>query len=166
MRDLLVPGLDLWGPCVGAIGAGSAQTPIVGERACPISLGNPHLGPSRGNTGSAIKSPQIVEFLKALSVTIGKKMLLIWDRLQAHRSILVREYIDAQRGAIALEFLPAYAPELNPVECIRGYLKSQAMPNFCARDLAHLKQLASSRLRSMQRRSNLITAFWKQAELF
>ena len=93
-------------------------------------------------------------------------MLIIWDRLQAHRSILVREYVAAQRGAIALEFLPAYAPELNPVECIWGYLKSHAMPNFCARDLTHLKRHASSRLRSMQRRSSLVTAFWKQAELF
>ena len=107
----------------------------------------------------SIKSPQIVEFLKALSATTGKKMLIIWDRLQAHRSVLVREYIEAQRGAIALEFLPAYAPELNPVECIWGYLKSHAMPNFCARDLTHLKRHASSRLRSMQRRSSLVTAF-------
>jgi hypothetical protein len=47
----------------------------------------------------SIKSPQIVEFLKALSATIGKKILIIWDRLQAHRSILVREYVESQRGA-------------------------------------------------------------------
>jgi len=40
------------------------------------------------------------------------------------------------------------------------------MPNFCAKDLTHLKQHASSRLRSMQRRCTLVTAFWKQAELF
>jgi transposase len=114
----------------------------------------------------SIKSPQIVEFLKALLATIGQKVLIIWDRLQAHRSILVREYVEQQRGKIALEYLPAYAPELNPVECIWGYLKSHAMPNFCARDLTHLKRHASSHLRSMQRRSTLVSAFWKQAELF
>ena len=114
----------------------------------------------------SIKSPQIVEFLKALSATVGSKVLIIWDRLQAHRSKLVREYVEQQRGAIALEYLPPYAPELNPVECIWGYLKSHAMPNFCARDLPHLKSHASSRLRSMQRRSTLVTAFWRQAELF
>src|SRR4051812_35337358 len=88
----------------------------------------------------SIKSPQIVEFLKALSATIGKKVLIIWDRLQAHRSRLVREYVEQQRGTIALEYLPAYAPELNPVECIWGYLNSHAMPNFCARDLTDLKR--------------------------
>jgi hypothetical protein len=37
---------------------------------------------------------------------------------------------------------------------------------LCARDLAHLGRHASSRLRLMQRRSSLVMAFWKQAELF
>lgn len=53
--------------------------------------------------------------------TIGKKLLIIWDRLQAHRSKLVRQHVENQRGAIALEFLPAYAPELSPTECIWGH---------------------------------------------
>lgn len=114
----------------------------------------------------SIRSPQIVEFLKALSEVIGKKLLIIWDRLQAHKSKLVRAFVEQRNGEIALEYLPAYAPELNPVECIWGYLKSHEMPNFCAKDLGHLKQAARSRLRSMQRRTTLVAAFWKQAELF
>jgi hypothetical protein len=40
------------------------------------------------------------------------------------------------------------------------------MPNYCARDLGDLRQRASRNLRSMQRRGTLVTAFWKQAELF
>jgi transposase len=114
----------------------------------------------------SIKSPQVVEFLKALQRTIGKKLLIVWDRLQAHRSRLVKEYLDTLNGRIALEYLPAYAPELNPVEYIWGYLKHHAMPNFCARDLGHLQHRASRHLRSMQRRATLVTAFWQQAELF
>jgi transposase len=116
--------------------------------------------------GGTIRTPQVIEFLKALQTTIGKKLLIIWDRLQAHRSRLVREHVDAQRSAIALEYLPAYAPELNPVECIWGYLKHHAMPNFCARDLGDLAHRARRHLRSMQRRSTLVCAFWRQAELF
>jgi transposase len=46
-----------------------------------------------------------------------------WDGLQAHRSRLVREHVDLQHRRIALERLPAYAPQLNPVEYIWGYLK-------------------------------------------
>lgn len=107
-----------------------------------------------------------MQFLKALTATIGRKLRIIWDRLQAHRTRLVRDYLEQQRGAIALEYLPPYAPDLNPVECICGYLKSHAMPNLCVRDLAHLGRHASSRLRSMQRRATLVRAFWQQAELF
>lgn len=70
----------------------------------------------------SIKSPRVVEFLKALSATIGKKLLIVWDRLQAHRSRLVKEYLETLKGRLALEYLPAYAPELNPVEYIWGYL--------------------------------------------
>jgi hypothetical protein len=46
----------------------------------------------------------------------GSKLLIIWDRLQAHRSRLVRDWIETQGGDVQLEFLPPYAPELNPVE--------------------------------------------------
>jgi transposase len=114
----------------------------------------------------SIKSPQIVEFLKVLQKTIGRKLLIIGERLQAHRSRIVHQHVEQQRGKIALEYLPPYAPDSNPVECIWGYLKSHAMPNFCARDLTHLGRHASSHLRSMQRRATLVTAYWKQAELF
>jgi len=114
----------------------------------------------------SIKSPQIVEFLKALQAAIGKKLLIIWDRLQAHRSKLVRAHVEAQHGRILIEYLPPYAPELNPVERIWGYLKHHAIPNYCAENFADLTHRARRNLRSMQRRQTLITAFWKPAELF
>ena len=116
--------------------------------------------------GGTIRTPQVIEFLKVLQATIGKKLLIIWDRLQAHRSILVRQHVEAQRGAIALEFLPAYAPEMNPVECVWGYLKHHAMPNYCAQGLGDLAVRARRHLCSMQRRPTLVRAFWQQAELF
>lgn len=123
-------------------------------------------GQARQRDEKAIRSPQVLEFLKALRATIGRKLLIVWDRLQAHRSRLVRQHVEAQRGAIALEYLPAYAPELNPVECIWGDLKHHAMPNYCAAVFGDLKRRARRNLRSMQRRSTLVQAFWKQAELF
>ena len=98
--------------------------------------------------------------------TPGRKLLIVWDGLQAHRSKLVRGYIDSQSGAIAIERRPAYAPELNPVEYIWGYLKHHAMPNYCAADLGDVADRARRNLRSMQRRPTLVRAFWQQAELF
>lgn len=113
----------------------------------------------------AIKGPQIIEFLNALGQQLRKPLLVIWDGLPAHRSALVREYLEALKGAIQIEQLPAYAPELNPTEYIWGHLKHHELANRCAADCADLKTAARNRLRSMQRRPILIRAFWRQAEL-
>ena len=40
----------------------------------------------------AIASQQVVEFLQALERHIDRPLLLIWDRLPAHRSWLVQEF--------------------------------------------------------------------------
>ncbi len=69
-----------------------------------------------------------------------------------------------QHGRIALASLPTYAPELNPIECIWGYLNHHATPNYRGTNLKDVAHRASGNLRSMQRRPRLITAFWKQAE--
>jgi transposase len=66
----------------------------------------------------------------------------------------------------SIDYLPAYAPDMNPVECIWGYLKHHAMPNYCARDLGDVACRARNNLRSMQRRTTLVQAFWKQVDLF
>ena len=65
-----------------------------------------------------IKSEQIVEFLGHLRRQYRQKLLIVWDGLQAHRSRKVRRNIDSTEGDLAIEFLPQYAPELNPVEQI------------------------------------------------
>jgi transposase len=62
--------------------------------------------------------------------------------------------------------LPAYAPELNPVEYIWGRWKQHELPNVCLKDYWQLSQHARRTLRRMRRRPTLMTAFWKQAFLF
>ena len=114
----------------------------------------------------SIKGPQVVSFLSHLMRHIPAKLLIVWDRLTAHRSALVRDFIEAQRGRIYLEWLPGYAPELNPVEYVWGYWKHHELPNFCPRDFTQLTHEARRTLRNMRRRPKLIVAFWKQADLF
>jgi transposase len=78
---------------------------------------------------------------------------------------MVREYVESQEGAIHLEFLPPYAPELNPVEYLWAHWKHHELANFCPKDFAELTVHARAKLRRTQRRKTLIAAFWKQAEL-
>ena len=68
-----------------------------------------------------IRAPQVVDFLVHLLRQLPGRLLAIWDRSKTHRSRLVGEFVAGQRGRLALDYLPAYAPELNPVEYIWGY---------------------------------------------
>ncbi len=113
----------------------------------------------------ALKAPQMVEVLKVLKRQIKRKVLIVWDGLPVYKSRLVREYVDSLNGAIQLEVMPAYAPELNPVEYFWGHLKHRELGNFCPSGFGQLSHYARRRLQSMQRRSSLVTAFWTQAEL-
>ncbi|MGO9949510.1 MAG: transposase [Steroidobacteraceae bacterium] len=113
----------------------------------------------------AIRGPQFVEFLQALTHQIHGKLLVIWDGLPAHRSRVVKNFVEALAGHIVLERLPAYAPELNPVEYIWGYMKQRELANLCLHTIGEVGVFARNRLKSMQRRPQLITAFWQQAQL-
>ncbi len=53
----------------------------------------------------------------------AERLLMIWDGAPIHRSRMVLDYIASTGGRIAVERLPAYAPELNPAEYIWTHLK-------------------------------------------
>ncbi|MGH6796537.1 MAG: transposase [Methylocella sp.] len=84
----------------------------------------------------AVRAPDLVAFLKYLRRHIAPcKLLIIWDRLQAHRSRLVRYYVETQQGDIQLEFLPSYAPELNPTEYLWAHWKQHEIAKLLSERL-------------------------------
>ena len=113
----------------------------------------------------AIRQAEVIDFLKALVRQIENPLLIVWDGLSAHRSRLVWEFIELSEGHIVTEYLPAYAPELNPVEYIWAYWKQHELPNVCPKDYGKLSRRARRALRRMQRKPRLVTAFWKQSSL-
>jgi transposase len=116
--------------------------------------------------GAAVGKEETVLFLAHLLQHLAGPLLVVWDRLPAHRSRLVGEFLDALQGEIVIEYLPAYAPELNPVEYLWGYWKHHQLPNVCPKDFWQLSEKARRTLRRLRQRPRLITAFWKQASLF
>ena len=104
-------------------------------------------------------------FLADLLQYLRQPLLVVWDRLPAHRSKLVGEFLNSLDGQIAVEYLPPYAPELNPVEYLWGYWKHHQLPNVCPKDLWALNDRARQTLKRLRRRPRLITAFWKQSSL-
>jgi transposase len=91
---------------------------------------------------------------------------VIWDGLKAHRSRLVREYLDGLDGHIQIAFLPPYAPDMNPAEYLWAWLKRHALANYCPNDLSELHTTARNKLKSAQKRPSIIAACWMQATLW
>ena len=81
----------------------------------------------------------------------GKKLLLIWDGLPAHRAKKVIEYIWSQRGWLRVERYPAYAPELSPVEFIWSPMKRKDLGNVPPKGLKHLKGLVRKSFRRIKK---------------
>ncbi|WP_301280886.1 IS630 family transposase [Leptospira santarosai] len=113
----------------------------------------------------AAKQEDIIYFLKFLLRNIPGKLIIIWDRINIHRSLAVNEFINSLNGRITIEFLPPYAPELNPVEYVWGKWKRYLLPNFCPESFETLKQEAKRSLRKLKRRINPVQSFWNQARL-
>ena len=86
--------------------------------------------------------------------------------MPGHRSRMVWDFVRQQHGRLWLEFLPAYAPELNPVEYLWSHWKQHELPNFCPTNFGQLSHYARQALRRMRRRPTLVIAFWQQANLF
>src|SRR5437588_4222887 len=97
---------------------------------------------------------------------IPGKLLMIWDGLPATTAARCGEFVRQQRGRLWVEFLPGYAPELNPVEYLWSHWKQRELPNFHPTSFGPLSHYARKALRRMRRRPTLVCAFRKQAELF
>jgi len=114
----------------------------------------------------SIKGPQVIEFLQHLQRHVVGKLLVIWDGAPIHRSRLVREYVEGTHGRLIVHRLPAYAPELNPVEYLWGHLKNHEIGNLIATKAWELSLEATSALRRMRRRRPIIAACYSQSTLW
>ena len=113
-----------------------------------------------------MKAKDILRFLKELKTYLkGKKLLLIWDGLPAHRAKIIREYARKEHTWLRSERLPAYAPELNPIEYLWSAMKRKDVANHVPAGLRDLRQTIR---RSGRRLSDtkLLQGFLRASELY
>lgn len=105
-----------------------------------------------------------LKFLKNIKTEMqGKKLLLIWDRLPAHRSKIVTEYIKSQKSWLRAEYYPGYAPELSPVEFMWSAMKGRDLSHIPPKGLKHLKKLIRKSVRRIRADKQLLKGFLKKA---
>ena len=95
----------------------------------------------------------------------GEEATLLWDGLPSHHSRAMRYWLNTQRSWLVVERLPAYAPELNPVEGLWSSLKAVELANLVAPTLAEVIQQAHRGVERIRRTPHLAYSFLRRAGL-
>ena len=85
----------------------------------------------------------------------GGVVVLVWDNLNVHLGPELRAFIAAQAWLRVFR-LPAYAPDLNPVEGIWPVLKRGVLANLAVASYGHLVQVIRHGLKKIQYQPGLL----------
>jgi transposase len=89
----------------------------------------------------------------------GHKVVLLWDGLSAHWSTKMRAFLASQRDWLTAERLPAYAPELNPVEGLWANLKDLELANLPTTSLAEVADTTEQGIQRVCKQQDLVVRF-------
>jgi transposase len=106
-----------------------------------------------------------IAFLVHLGRLAGDRLLVIWDGSPIHRRAEVSAFVAEAKGKIHVEPLPAYAPDLNPVEWLWRHLKDVELANVACLDLDQLHQELHLALGRLRQKPSLVQSFFEGAEL-
>jgi transposase len=111
-----------------------------------------------------VKTPEVEAFVRQVQRQVGRPLIVIMDRLAAHKSAAkLLEADDDERFEI--EWLPGYAPDLNPVEPLWSQTKYGDMANYVPGDVLDLEIEAETTLAATQGKQKLLRSFFQAAEL-
>ncbi len=83
-----------------------------------------------------VKTPEVEAFIRQVQRQVGRPLVVVMDRLAAHRSTAKRLRDDER---FVIEWLPGYAPDLNPVEAAWSRTKYTDLANYVPEDVLDLK---------------------------
>lgn len=151
-----------WAPC--------GQTPIVVEQAGRAHLSliaaiAPNGRLYLAGQNQPFTSEDVVWFLGKLCHQYRKRgLLVIWDGAAIHRSQVVKDVLSRKPGRVHLERLPAYSPELNPVELLWSNLK-RSLKNQVFTTLEQLQGAILDQLKRLHADPKLVTSFFRKKEV-
>ena len=103
-------------------------------------------------------------FVEGLLRRLQRPITLVMDRWQVHRSgaqRLLRRF--AKR--VQIEWLPAYAPDLNPVEQVWNRTKYTDLANYVPDDLLSLGRAVAGSIRHTRSATPLLRSFFRHCKL-
>jgi len=110
---------------------------------------------------------KLINFLRQLKRQLrGRKVILIWDGLPSHRSRRMTDYVNQQQGWLSIVRLPAYAPEMNPVEGPWANILGQELANRSVNDLGDMVEGVRHGFHRVHSAGRLLHSFLDHAGLF
>jgi DDE superfamily endonuclease len=103
--------------------------------------------------------------ITAAHTQLHAPLILVWDNLNTHRSATMRTFIEAHDEWLTAARLPAYAPELNPVEGAWANMKNSLGNLGSCSKPGQLAAIMKNRLKRIQYRPGLIDGFLAQTGL-
>lgn len=111
-----------------------------------------------------IRFDDVMAFLYWVHRRLQRKFILVLDRYSVHRKA-VRLLQEAGVDWFEVAWLPAYAPDLNPVEMIWNHTKYDDLANFMPDDLAHLERAVTTSIDATRQMRELKRSFFAYAGL-
>lgn len=112
----------------------------------------------------AIHGEEVVVALRYFRRAVGRPLYIVWDRLQAHRSRKVSDFLERHLSDFHVEYLPPYAPDLNPEEGCNSAVKAD-MRNLSLVGFEHMRREVRASFRRLQRRPQALRGFIRHAGL-
>jgi transposase len=110
------------------------------------------------------RAPDFVRFLREIHSQLRRPIILICDRLPAHRSA-VKKLLSGGSSWLYIEWLPAYAPELDPVEDVWNQSKYGVFANVIPEDIDDLHLSLERVLETLRHEPNRLHSFFRAADL-
>ena len=109
-----------------------------------------------------VTAEEVEAFLRYMQRHLRRRLIVVVDRWSVHRKA-AKALADDERFWI--EWLPPYAPDLNPVEHVWKHAKYDDLANFVPDDLLYLEIEFELSMDETRRRSRLLRSFFHAAEL-
>ena len=106
----------------------------------------------------------VVGFLRDLLKHLPGKVVVVWDGGPNHKGPLIRAFLRRNKR-LTLERLPAYAPDLNPVEVVWSWLKYGQLANYVPDGVAELDDEILDRLIRLKCDPDLLRNLWDGSDL-
>lgn len=111
-----------------------------------------------------VRTDDFEAFIAIASRRLSRPIILVMDRYSVHRAAAKR--LQARFGRrITIEWLPAYAPELNPDEQVWNRAKYIDLANFIPDDVEQLGRAMAASFRRTAGQQRLLRSFFHHARI-